>query len=197
MRVSAGRQPLGGQQAGYGPRLSTGDTLFALSRYHALFTMAGTHEKPQAHDSGLSFMEPTPPLSSQDDRQRSQRGSVAKAENLFAGLQLDDVSLSGDEMECTTPSLYSIQDEELPEERIYDPRLQDSLRDVRAQLTRLTDTMRKPKQVQDNDHTSNLYSLYQEAEELCRFQVPESRVGFIGDTGVGWFISGGIYLLRY
>lgn len=100
----------------------------------------------------------------------------------------DNVSLV-DDME-SRPTFYNVQDEELPQERIYNNQLQNALKGVRAQLMQLTDTMRGSELVQNNEHTSDLFALYQEAEGLSGFEFPESRVvGFIGDTGVGWFVG--------
>lgn len=208
--------------------------------------MAGTHGTPPRNgdprEQILPSMESSRPFSSQEERagteqRQTQRESVSRTANLFAGLHLDtgpshgntdasttsrytdmydamptpettssaisqnqpdrdgtpqdqntdNASLVG-EMESST-AIYNVQDEELPPERIYNNQLQDALKGVKAQLTRLTDTMRGSEPVQNNEHSSGLFALYQEAEGLSHFEFPETRVvGFIGDTGVGLFV---------
>lgn len=80
--------------------------------------------------------------------------------------------------------VYNIRHESLPQEPIYDIRLQNALRDVRSELTNLTQIMSGNALAHDN--TSDLSKLYEKTREASRFAYPATRtVGFIGDSGVG------------
>ncbi|KAL1967746.1 hypothetical protein VTN77DRAFT_3003 [Rasamsonia byssochlamydoides] len=80
--------------------------------------------------------------------------------------------------------LYDVRQERLPRARIYNNRLQNALRDVKNQFTKLKNTMRNSPLAQDE--SSDFYALYEQVKNFSRFEYPETRtVGFIGDSGVG------------
>ncbi|OJI89614.1 hypothetical protein ASPTUDRAFT_132870 [Aspergillus tubingensis CBS 134.48] len=90
----------------------------------------------------------------------------------------------GDAAEEEDEDAYNIRHESLPQEPIYDIRLQNALRDVRSELTSLTQIMSGNALAHDN--TSDLSKLYEKTREASRFAYPATRtVGFIGDSGVG------------
>ncbi|GFN11068.1 uncharacterized protein AtWU_00864 [Aspergillus tubingensis] len=90
----------------------------------------------------------------------------------------------GDAAEEDDEDAYNIRHESLPQEPIYDIRLQNALRDVRGELMSLTQIMSGNALAHDN--TSDLSKLYEKTREASRFAYPATRtVGFIGDSGVG------------
>ncbi|KAL4805559.1 hypothetical protein BDV18DRAFT_161210 [Aspergillus unguis] len=95
----------------------------------------------------------------------------------------DAESESSDE-ESDDDNTYSVREEELPREPIYDARLQNSLREVRSHLAALATSMRRSELVRDE--ATDIQGLYGRVEAMSRFEYPETRtVGFIGDSGVG------------
>lgn len=67
---------------------------------------------------------------------------------------------------------------------IHNIRLQKRIGRVKAELSRVADTLRTLKL--NHDQSSNLDVLYQSTCELSMFEYPKTRiVGFIGESGVG------------
>ncbi|GKZ47440.1 hypothetical protein AbraIFM66951_010806 [Aspergillus brasiliensis] len=88
-----------------------------------------------------------------------------------------------DEADEDDEGFYDIRQEALPQQPIYDIRLQNALRDVRSELTSLTQVMGR--NVLVHDPTSDLSTLYEKTLEASRYAYPATRtVGFIGDSGV-------------
>jgi hypothetical protein len=90
----------------------------------------------------------------------------------------------GADSDSDDSSLYNVRHEQLPHARIYSPRLQDVLRDVKGQLSALHHDMgRCPL---SGDRESDLFQLCEKVRTLNELESPETRtVGFIGNSGVG------------
>ena len=96
----------------------------------------------------------------------------------------DEILWPGGSDENERDYLYNIRGEELPQAPIYDFRLQDALRNVRAQLTNLAHCMGLREEAQDS--TTVFHNLYEQTLAASRFAYPATRtVGFIGDSGMG------------
>ncbi|GJP96980.1 hypothetical protein AlacWU_09879 [Aspergillus niger] len=94
------------------------------------------------------------------------------------------LNTESDVAEDNDEDAYNIRHDALPREPIYDIRLQNALRDVRSELTSLTQVMVCNALAHDN--TTDLSKLYEKTLEASRFAYPATRtVGFIGDSGVG------------
>ncbi|GLA14395.1 hypothetical protein AnigIFM62618_000774 [Aspergillus niger] len=94
------------------------------------------------------------------------------------------LNTESDVAEDNDEDAYNIRHDALPREPIYDIRLQNALRDVRSELTSLTQVMGCNALAHDN--TTDLSKLYEKTLEASRFAYPATRtVGFIGDSGVG------------
>ncbi|KAL4941621.1 hypothetical protein BDV06DRAFT_194026 [Aspergillus oleicola] len=91
---------------------------------------------------------------------------------------------SGSEGNSDEDSTYNMREEQLPQAPIYDPRLQNALREVRGRLADLVDSMTRSEIVREE--STRINELYNQVGTASRFSYPESRIiGFIGDSGSG------------
>ncbi|KAL4800535.1 hypothetical protein BDV19DRAFT_72190 [Aspergillus venezuelensis] len=96
----------------------------------------------------------------------------------------NDTDSGSDEDSDEDDSTYSMREEELPQAPIYDPRLQNALREVRSYLANFAHSMARSDMVRDA--STRVSELYAQVEAASRFSYPESRIlGFIGDSGSG------------
>ncbi|KAL4951692.1 hypothetical protein BDW69DRAFT_196266 [Aspergillus filifer] len=104
------------------------------------------------------------------------------------GEELDDpdsdADSGSDEDSDEDDSTYSMREEQLPQAAIYDPSLQNALREIRSHLANFAYSMARSDMVRDA--STRVSELYTQVEAASRFAYPESRIlGFIGDSGSG------------
>lgn len=89
-----------------------------------------------------------------------------------------------DEEDSDSLSMYSVQQEPLPQAPIYDNDLQKALKMVRGHLSSIEKDMEQSSLIKD--HGSDFFQQYEQVRMLNRLHCPETRtVGFIGNSGVG------------
>ncbi|GLB21784.1 hypothetical protein AtubIFM61612_002334 [Aspergillus tubingensis] len=127
---------------------------------------------------------PTPTSPSGDVSSHFQNLDLGDADSYVSDSERSStLDSEGDAAEEDDEDAYNIRHESLPQEPIYDIRLQNALRDVRSELTSLAQIMSGNALAHDN--TSDLSKLYEKTREASRFAYPATRtVGFIGDSGV-------------
>ncbi|GLA84422.1 hypothetical protein AtubIFM56815_008635 [Aspergillus tubingensis] len=127
---------------------------------------------------------PTPTSPSGDVSSHFQNLNLGDADSYVSDSERSStLDSEGDAAEEDDEDAYNIRHESLPQEPIYDIRLQNALRDVRSELTSLAQIMSGNALAHDN--TSDLSKLYEKTREASRFAYPATRtVGFIGDSGV-------------
>jgi hypothetical protein len=80
--------------------------------------------------------------------------------------------------------VYRLRAETLPDAPIYDPQLQNGLRETKAQLSHLFSSIESCPMASDSTRT--LFSLGQQIQRLSNFDYPRTRtIGLIGDSGAG------------
>ncbi len=85
-----------------------------------------------------------------------------------------------------TPVRHEVSDEQPPEERFHNSQFQTALRDARALMVRMADVLATSASSMHNEPDTTMKRLFKTAQDLSRFEGPETRtVGFVGDSGVG------------
>ncbi|PWY94991.1 hypothetical protein BO94DRAFT_456160 [Aspergillus sclerotioniger CBS 115572] len=189
-----------------GSRSSTTPTTFIFGNLHlseniSSPTQAPLINQPNIMQNGrttyrdLHNVTPSPagPASMRPSQQRPHTPSspLGTVHYQFKNLNLEDGG--GDVSDSNRSSIdvpeddeatFNIRQEALPPAPIYDIRLQNVLRQVRGELTSLTQVMSRNVLVQVPD--SALSKLYAQTLEASKFAYPATRtVGFIGDSGAG------------